>query len=191
MQGLVELAVAGAVEPHPYGLAGGGGDGCGAAEHGEGGVGWVATRMGPGTEHDGGHHRAHPAAGEQVWPPGADQGGDGPGVLGDLAVEELDAAGQGPQAGRGGGGLRIQVSPQPEPTASADQAGCGPARQPATKRVRSGDDEGVELALGVGGGLDRGAARGQPHLKRCMLAGSPGLGKLGTAQSLPGGPGGV
>ncbi|HSK90760.1 MAG TPA: hypothetical protein VK875_05560 [Euzebyales bacterium] len=76
-------------------------------------------------------------------------------MVGDLAVEELDAAGEGAQAGRGGGGLSIHVSPQPESPAGADQAGCGQATPSASERVRSGDHQGVELALGVGGGLDR------------------------------------
>src|SRR5215217_761560 len=62
---LVELAVAGAVEPNPDGLAAGGRDRGGLGEHGEGGVGAAAARMGPATEHDGGHDRAHPAAAEQ------------------------------------------------------------------------------------------------------------------------------
>ena len=113
VQGLVELAVAGTVEANPDGLSGGRGDGGGAAQHGEGSICAAAARMRPGTEHVSGHDRAHPAAGEQVRSPGPHEGGDGLGVVGDFAVEELDAAGQSPQAGRGGGGLRIQVSPQP------------------------------------------------------------------------------
>jgi hypothetical protein len=63
--------------------------------------------MGPDAQDAGGHDRSHPAAAEQIGPPGLDQGGDGPGVLADLGVQELDAAGQGAQAGRGGGGLDI------------------------------------------------------------------------------------
>jgi hypothetical protein len=66
VQGLVELAVPGAVQPHPHRLAAGRGDGSGAAQHGEGGIAWAAARMGPGAQHDRGHDRAHPAAAEQV-----------------------------------------------------------------------------------------------------------------------------
>ena len=80
------------------------------AQHGEGGVAWAAAWVGPGAEDDGGHDRADPAWGEQVGPPGPDQDGDGPGVLGDLGVQELDAAGQGAQAGHGGGNLRVPVA---------------------------------------------------------------------------------
>ena len=48
---------------------------------------------------------------------------------------------------------------------------------------------GVELALGVGGGLDGRAAGRQPHRQRGSWPGRPGLGELVTAQSLAGGPG--
>src|SRR4029453_15373482 len=44
VEGLVELAVPGAVEAHPDGLAAGGGDRGGTSQHGEGGVGWAAAR---------------------------------------------------------------------------------------------------------------------------------------------------
>ena len=96
MQGLVELTVAGPIEPHPDPLARGGRDRGGPAPHGEGGIGPAATRMGPGTQHH----------------------GDGSGVLGDLGIEELDAASQGAQAGRGCDGLDIPGGLQPEPPAS-------------------------------------------------------------------------
>jgi predicted enzyme related to lactoylglutathione lyase len=43
VQGLVELAVPGAVEPHPYRPAAGGRDRRRATEHGEGGVSWAAA----------------------------------------------------------------------------------------------------------------------------------------------------
>jgi hypothetical protein len=84
-------------------------------------------------------------------------------VVGDLGVEELDAAVQGAQAGHGGGGLRICVDPLPEPPAGADQAGCGQITQAAAEGVGSGDDQRMQLALGVGGRLDRGAPGGQSH----------------------------
>jgi hypothetical protein len=76
-------------------------------QHGEGGVGAAAAWVGPGAQHDGGHDRAHASPAEQLGPPGSHQGGDGPGVLDDLGLQELDAVGQGAQAGRGGGGLGI------------------------------------------------------------------------------------
>jgi hypothetical protein len=49
----------------------------------------------------------------------------------------------------------------------------------------------VELALGVGGGLDRRAACRQPHRQRRPLASRSGLGELVTTQRLAGGPGGI
>jgi hypothetical protein len=93
--------------------------------------------------------------GEQVRPPGPDQGSDGPGVVGDLDVQEPDAAGQGSQAGRGRDGLGIPGSPQPQPPTGADELAGGQPPKPPAERVRGGDHQGVELALGVGGGLDR------------------------------------
>jgi hypothetical protein len=47
MQGLVELAVARSVEPHPHRLAAGGRDRGGPTQHGEGGVAAAAARIGP------------------------------------------------------------------------------------------------------------------------------------------------
>jgi hypothetical protein len=49
----------------------------------------------------------------------------------------------------------------------------------------------MELPLGVGGGLDGRAARGQPRLERRAMSGGAGLGELVAAQGLTGGPGGV
>jgi hypothetical protein len=133
VEGLVEVAVPGPVQPNADGLATGGGDGGGSAQHGEGGVGPAAAGMGPGTPHSGGHDRADAGSGEQVGPPGPDQGGDGPGVLGGLGVEELDAAGQGAQAGRSGGGLGVPVAPLTQPPTGADQTRSGEAAQPSAE----------------------------------------------------------
>jgi hypothetical protein len=102
--------------------------------------------MGPGTQHDGGHDRAYPAAGEQVGPPGPDQGGDGPGVVGGFGVQELDAAGQAAQAGRSGDGLDVPGGLLP---AGGDQPRGGEVAQPSAEGIGGGDHEGVELALGV------------------------------------------
>jgi hypothetical protein len=138
---------------------------------------------------DAGHDRAHPSSGEQLRVPGPHQDGDGPGVLGDLEVQELDAAGQGPPAGHGGRGLDIPVGPLTQPPAGADQMRRGQAAKPAPEHIRSGDHERVQLALGVAGGLDRGAAGGQPHRQRGPPAHGPRLGELVATQGLAGGSG--
>jgi hypothetical protein len=57
--------------------------------------------------------------------------------------------------------VSIQVSPLPEPPAGADQFGCGQTTQPAAEGVGH-DDERMELALGVGGGLDRRSLHRRP-----------------------------
>jgi hypothetical protein len=157
----------------------------------EGGIAAAAARMGPGAQHGGGHDRAHARPAEQLRPPGPHQDGNGPGVVGDLGVQELDAAGQGAQAGHGGRGLRIPVSPLAQPPAGADQTGRGQASKPSTEGIGSGEHERSRLALGVAGGLDRGAAGGQPHLERCARSGGSRLGELVTAQRLAGCSGGI
>ena len=60
VQGLVELAVAGAIQPNPHRLARGGRDRSGPTQHGEGGVRAAAAGMGPGAQHGGGHDRPTP-----------------------------------------------------------------------------------------------------------------------------------
>jgi hypothetical protein len=129
--------------------------------------------------------------GEQLRPPGPDQDGDGPSVVGDLGIQDLDAAGQGAQAGRSRGGLGIPGGPLAQPPTGGDELAGGQAPKPPPERIRSGDHQGVELSLGVGGGLDGGAARGQPGLERRAVAGRSGLGELVAAQGLTGGPGGI
>jgi hypothetical protein len=49
----------------------------------------------------------------------------------------------------------------------------------------------VELALGVGGGLDGRAPCGQPHRQGGALAGGAGLGELVAAEGFAGRPDGV
>ena len=72
-----------------------------------------------------------------------------------------------PQAGRSRGGLGIPGGPLAQPSTGGDELAGGQAPKPPPEHLRSGDHQGVELALGVGGGLDGGAARGQPRLERC------------------------
>jgi hypothetical protein len=112
-------------------------------------------------------------------------------VVGDLPVQELDTTGQGAQAGRDGGGFGVPVGPQPQPPTGGDELAGGQTPKPPAERIGSGEDESVQLALGVGGGLDRAAARGQSHLKRRALAGRSGLSELITAQGFAGGSGRV
>jgi hypothetical protein len=103
----------------------------------------------------------------------------------------LDAVGQGAQAGRGGAGLGVPDGLLPQPPTGADQAGCGQAAKPPAEGIGCGHDECVELALGVGGSLDRRTPLGQPHRQRRPLASGTRLGELVAAQGLTGRPGGV
>jgi len=79
-------------------------------------------------------------------------------------------------------GLDIPGGPLAPPPTGADQAGCGQAAKPGAEGIGCGHDECVELALGVGGGLDRGAAGGQPHRQRHAMAGGTRLGELVATQ---------
>jgi hypothetical protein len=110
VQGLVEVTVPRPVESVADGLAAGGGDGCGAAEHGEGGVRATAASMGPSAQDGGSDDRADSGPTEQVGPPGAHEAGEGMGVLGDLPIQELDPAGQSAQACRSGGGFAVPAA---------------------------------------------------------------------------------
>jgi hypothetical protein len=62
------------------------------------------------------------------------------------------------------------------------------SRSRLRRGIGSGDHQRVQLALGVGGRLDGGAASGQPHRERGPIAGGPWLGELVTAQRLAGRP---
>src|SRR5512132_235204 len=71
VQGLVELAVAGAIQPHPRRLAAGGRDGRRTTEQAKAASLAAAAGMGPGAQDDGGHDRATPqrlsSSGRQAW----------------------------------------------------------------------------------------------------------------------------
>ena len=60
--------------------------------------------------------------------------------------------------------------------------------EPFPQDLGGGDHQGVQLALGVAGGLDRGAAGRQPHRQGGSWTGRSGLGELITAEGLAGGP---
>ena len=109
-------------------------------------------------------------------------------MVGDLGVQQLDAAGQSAQADRGGGSLDIPSGLLPEPPTGGDQARRGQATQPSTEAVGGGDNEGVELALGVARSLDRRAAGGRPHRHRRAMTSRSGLGELVTTQGFAGRP---
>ena len=119
--------------------------------------------------------------------PGPDQDSDGSGVRSDLGVQELEAAGQGAQAGRGGD-VSVSQALSGGASAGADQARRGEIPQPTAEGIGSSNDQRVELALAVGGGLDGRAGGGQPHRQRRPVPSGPWLGELVAAQGLAGRP---
>jgi hypothetical protein len=110
-------------------------------------------------------------------------------VVGGLAGQLPDPTGQAPQGGRGGGGLDIPIGVNAQPGTSRHQLAGRVGPEPFPYDLRCRNDQGVELALGITGGLDRRTAGRQPHRQRGPWPGRPGLGQLVTAQSLAGGPG--
>jgi hypothetical protein len=105
-------------------------------------------------------------------------------VIGDLGVQQLDAASDAAQAGCGCDGLDIPGALQPEPPAGADRARRCETTQPLTEGVGGDDDQGMQLALGVGSGLDRRAPCCQPDRERGPIAGGTRLSEPVTAQGL-------
>jgi hypothetical protein len=159
------------------------------AEHGEGGVGAAAARMGPGAHHGGGHNRAHSGAGKQVGSPSPHQPQDGLAVVGGLGGQLPDPTGQARQGRSRGRGLNVPAGLDTQPGAGGHELAGRAAPEPFLQDLGCGDDQRVQLALGVAGGLDRRAAGGQPHRQRRPWAGRSGLASWLIRQGLRGGTG--
>jgi hypothetical protein len=135
----------------------------GAAQHREGGVGAAAASLRPGTQHVGGHDRADAVLAQQVRPPpwtrvvrarmcsaiSVSRSWMRRASVRRLAAVAVVSLSQ---------SLPWRSCPQPE-----HQLMGGQLAKPAAERFGDGDHQGVQLALGVAGGLDRGAACRQPH----------------------------
>jgi len=124
-------------------------------EHGEGGIGAAAARVGPGAQHGGGHDWAHPGAGEQVGSPGSHEYQDGLAMVGGLGGQLPDPTREGPQRGCGAAGLDVPVAVDPQAGAGSHQLAGRADPEPFPQGFGSGDHQRVQLALGVAGGLDR------------------------------------
>jgi hypothetical protein len=146
--------------------------------------------MGPGAQDGGGDDRADSGSAEQVGSPGAHQGGEGTGVLGDLPIQELDPAGQRARAGRSGS---VSVSQLARWRSRAQvTTSCwvvNPRSRPPSASGRR--QRGRAAAVGRRWWLDRGAAHRQPCLERCPRPGCSWLGEGVTSQRFVGRPGGV
>ena len=67
----------------------------------------------------------------------------------------------------------------------------GQSAKPTTEHVGGGYHQGVQLPLGVGGGLNRRAACRQPHRQRRSLPSGSWLGELVTTKRFARCPGGI
>jgi hypothetical protein len=187
VQGPVELAVAGAVEPVAHGLARRRRDRGGAREHGEGGVVAAAAGVGPGGEHGGGHDRADAGRLEQVRSPGAHDGADGLLVVERFGLQEASAASEVTQHGQGGDDLGVAAAgARAQPGGGGDHGASGLPAEPGAHLLRSGDHQRRQLPLAGGGALHGGPAGGQEHLQRGPLSSGLGLSQPGAGQHAAG-----
>jgi hypothetical protein len=181
--------VTGPVEPDPDPLARGGRDRGGAAQHGERGVAWAATRMGPGTQHHRGHDRAHPSRREHSSVCQARTRAVMARVCSSTSASKSWM--RRPRARRLAAVAAVSGSPSTRSRSRPQvltRQGVVRTRSRLRRGIGSGDHQRVQLALGVGGRLDGGAASGQPDRERGPIAGGPWLGELVTAQRLAGRP---
>jgi hypothetical protein len=109
-------------------------------------------------------------------------------VVGGLAGQLPDPTGQAAQGRGRRGGLNVPVSVDAQPGAGGDELASRAGLEPFPQDLGGSDGQGVELALGIAGGLDRRAAGSQPHRERGSWAGRSGLGELLTAQCFAGRP---
>ena len=124
-------------------MAAGGGDGGGAGEHGERGVGAEAAGVGPGAEHGGGDDRADAGLVEQVGPPGPHDGPDGASRA--SAASSAQGAGSGGPA-RAARWRSVVVSMSQRGVGSAARRRCvimagGSGRGTGPGRLGGGDDQ--------------------------------------------------
>jgi hypothetical protein len=110
-------------------------------------------------------------------------------VGGGLGGQLPDPTGQAPQRRRGATGLHIPLGVDSQPGTASHQLSGRASSEPFPQGRWRGDDQGVELALGVAGGLDRRAAGGQADRQRGPGSGRSWLGELVAAEGFAGGPG--
>ena len=177
VQGAVELAVAAAVEAVADGLAGGGGDRRGPAEHRERGVAAQAAGVRPGAEQLRGADRPDADLVEQPW----DVGLDSCSISLSRSLAWPRASGSVWRCGAG-------RSRSPGALGSATGA-CGAGRIAQTsssvvvtaelvaKLLARGDDQRLEMVDRSGSGTHRAAAGDQEHADSFAIAATSGAGR--------------
>src|SRR5512132_4394012 len=191
VQRRVGLAVAAPVEPVALGLAGGGGQWRGGAEHRDGGFAAQPLGVVAGGDQQlpGGLH-ADPGRGHQLRGELADQGGDELVEVGDLVVELQDAAGQRFQRDPGGDhGVAEPGGVGPPGGAGADELHAGEVADLVAQLLGRRDNVVAQQLQRGPAALDRGGA-GQPQYPQRFDRAVFGLGGAG-APAGQGGAGGV
>jgi hypothetical protein len=100
--------------------------------------------------------------------------------------EDPDPAGDRPERAHRGEDVELGgVVPGTQPQRGRNDSAGGQTTEAAADLVGGGDDQGVQLALAVGGGLDRGLARGEQDLQRRPLRAGTWLREMGACQGVP------
>jgi hypothetical protein len=171
VQGRVELAVPGAVEPNPHGLAAGGRDRAAPPR-----IAKVAS-LGQRPAYDQAHSMLAATIGPtRCWRSRSGRQARTSVVMAPVCSaiwrsSRLCTAGQGAQAGRGRDGLDVPVGPLAQPPTGAGQLLGGQAAQAAAKHFGRGGHQRVQLPLSVGGAwtAERRAASRVDNAARCPL----------------------
>jgi hypothetical protein len=109
-----------------------------------------------------------------------------------FGLQEGDPCGELVQHGDRGDHVGVPAGgPGTQPARDGDHRRGGPAAEPGPDRLWRGDHQGVQLALGVGSGFDRGAAGGQVHLQRRPLRSGLGLSQPRAREGVAGGAFGI
>ena len=109
-------------------------------------------------------------------------------MLGGFVLEGPDPACDGLECAQRGEHLDVAgVVRGPQPQRGRDDRADGEAAEAGTDRLGGGDDQGVQLALAVGGRLDRSLAGSEQDLQRRSLRAGARLREVGARQGVAGG----
>ena len=112
-------------------------------------------------------------------------------MLGGFAGEVTAASSDCPQRSRGDAALEIPAVVDPQLAGSGHDRMCGHAGEPFTEVFGGGDDQRLELTLGIAGGFDGHGAHGDQHRQCGALASTAGLGEVFAGECFASGAHGV
>ncbi|GEL18363.1 hypothetical protein PA7_22000 [Pseudonocardia asaccharolytica DSM 44247 = NBRC 16224] len=191
MQGAVELAVAGAVEPVPDRFAAAGRDGCDPGEGGEGGFVAQPAGVGPGHQELGGGDGTDAGQLEQAGTGRGDELFEFGFVFGGLGFEHQRAAGHGADRADGGAVLDAVAGQGAQPGAAVKLLVGGAAAQLLAQGLGGVDDQRFELPDGPGAGHYGALASGQQHPHGFAVSAGSWRGQVLACEGLPGSADGI